>query len=87
MNDKYKPEAAALADAVLKAAGSGLKHYTMEKIRDGIVSAAQKGIDESRAELLQAAELMLLAYPVARGGTGQVEARDQLRAAVDKAGA
>lgn len=46
-------EAEALADAVLKAAGSGLRHYSMAKTREAIIAAAQKGIDESRAELLE----------------------------------
>lgn len=55
MNDtNHTPEAVALADAVLTATGSGLRHYSMAKTRDVILVAAQRGIDAGRAELLQA---------------------------------
>jgi hypothetical protein len=53
-NTKHTPEAQDLADAILKAAGSGLRHYTMAKTREAILAAAQRGIDEARSELLEA---------------------------------
>jgi hypothetical protein len=34
-----------LASAILKAAGSDLKHYTMQKSRDEIIGAAVKGLE------------------------------------------
>lgn len=37
-----------LADAVLKAAGSGLRHYTVQKTRDEIIGAAVKGLKAER---------------------------------------
>lgn len=51
---KYTPEAEALADAILRPSGSNLKNYTMAKTREAILSAAQKGIDDARADLLEA---------------------------------
>lgn len=51
---QHTPEAIALADNILKAAGSGLKHYSMHSIREAIMNSAQKGIDDARAELLEA---------------------------------
>ena len=51
---RHSPEAEALADAILKAAGSGLHHYSMEKTRQAIFAAAEEGIDSARAELLEA---------------------------------
>lgn len=48
-------EAESLADAVLKAAGSGLRHYRMAKTREAIVAAAQNGIDAARGDLMCAA--------------------------------
>jgi hypothetical protein len=51
-NAKHTPEAEALADAILKAAGSGLRHYSLPKTREAIFAAAQQGIDAARAELL-----------------------------------
>jgi len=50
---KHTPEAEALADAVLTAAGSGLRHYSMAKTRAAIIAAAQKGINDSQADLLE----------------------------------
>lgn len=44
-------DAEQLADAVLKAAGSGLRHYSLLKTRQNILAAAQHGIDKARAEL------------------------------------
>jgi hypothetical protein len=34
-----------LASAILKAAGTDLKHYTMQKSRDEIIGAAVKGLE------------------------------------------
>lgn len=56
-------EAEALADSILKAAGSNLKHYTMARTRDAIFAAAQAGIDKARAE---ADAELLAAFVVAR---------------------
>jgi hypothetical protein len=58
---KYTPEAEAMADAILKPSGSNLKNYTMAKTREAIISAAQKGIDDARAELLEATTKLLQA--------------------------
>ena len=49
---KHTPEAEALADAILKAAGSGLRHYSVAKTREAIFVTAQAGIDDVRAALL-----------------------------------
>jgi len=38
-----------LADNILKAAGSGLKNYTMQKTRQEIIDAAKKGIEANDA--------------------------------------
>lgn len=38
-----------LADSILKAAGSGLRHYTMQKTRDEIIGAAVTGLEAERA--------------------------------------
>lgn len=37
---EQEQRALALADAILKAAGSGLRHYTLQKSRDNILAAA-----------------------------------------------
>lgn len=37
-----------LADSILKAAGSGLRHYTVQKTRDEIIGAAVKGLQAER---------------------------------------
>lgn len=76
------PEAEALADAILKAAGSGLRHYSMAKIRVDILAAAQKGIDDARAEVLEALKTLLNA-----GSTGELalKARTQAEAIIAKA--
>ena len=42
-------EAEALADRILRASGSSLRHYTMHSIRAAIVKAAQEGIDAALA--------------------------------------
>jgi len=49
---KAQTQAEALADAILKAAGSGLAHYTMPSSRERIIAAAQAQIDESSASFL-----------------------------------
>lgn len=54
MTSKHTLEAIALADAVLRAAGSGLRNYSMAKTRGAIVAAAQAGIDAGRTDLLAA---------------------------------
>lgn len=54
---QHTPEAEALADAILKASGSALKHYSMQKTRDEIFAAAQAGIDTAQTELLEALEV------------------------------
>lgn len=36
-----------LADEILKASGSALKHYTMALTRERIIAAAQRGLDEA----------------------------------------
>lgn len=56
---QHTPEAEALADAILKASGSALKHYSMQKTRAEIFSAAQAGIDTAQTELLDALEIAL----------------------------
>jgi hypothetical protein len=46
MNVPPKTSAAEiLADNILKASGSALRHYTLQKNRDAIIAAAQAGID------------------------------------------
>lgn len=49
---KHTPEAEAIADAILKAAGSALKYHTMPKGREAIFAAAQKGLDGAQNDLL-----------------------------------
>lgn len=49
---KHTAQAEALADAILRAAGSGLRHYSMAKTRETILTAAQEGLDACRAPLL-----------------------------------
>jgi len=39
-----------MADAILHAAGSGLRHYTLHKTRSEIIAAAQSALDEAKAE-------------------------------------
>ncbi len=48
-------EAEALADAILRAAGSGLRHHTMPKTREAILSTAQEGLERARVDLLAVA--------------------------------
>ncbi|AWM37046.1 hypothetical protein GobsT_50480 [Gemmata obscuriglobus] len=55
---KPTAEAEALADAILRAAGSGLHFYSMAKTRDAILIAAQQGLDAGRARLLAALEIL-----------------------------
>lgn len=50
---KAQTEAEAIADAILKAAGTGLLNY-MPSSRERIIAAAQAQIDASRADLLDA---------------------------------
>jgi hypothetical protein len=52
-------EAEALADAVLRAAGSGLHYYSMAKTREAILSASQRGLILAKADLLEALELIV----------------------------
>lgn len=47
-------EAEQLADDILRASGSGLRHYTLPGTRKAIFDATQKGIDRAQAELLEA---------------------------------
>lgn len=49
----YSPEAIALADSILKAAGSGLRLYTMHKTREAILTAAQEGINKAAGESIR----------------------------------
>ena len=44
-----------LADAILKAAGTGLRHYSMQKIRDEIIEAANQGLRAARDDALEEA--------------------------------
>lgn len=53
---KHTPEAEILADAILKASGSALRHHAMAKSREDIFAAAQAGINAARADLLEALE-------------------------------
>lgn len=45
-----------LAEAVLKAAGSSLRHYTLHKTREEILRAARNGILEEREACAALAE-------------------------------
>lgn len=63
MTKTCSPEAIALADAILKASGSNLKNYTLEKTRDAILGAAQAGIEAGRAEIMTAMKELLLDAP------------------------
>ena len=58
-NASHTSEAEALADAILKAAGSGLRHYSMAKTREAILTAAQEWLEAGRAKLLDAARCAL----------------------------
>jgi hypothetical protein len=82
---QHKQEAEALADAVLKASGSALKHYSMQHTRQAIFNAAQAGIDKARAELLAEAEW---AYDVLLNQCGlapDCEGMEALKSAIAKA--
>jgi hypothetical protein len=57
-NPNTKFTAEKLADAILKASGSGLRHYTMPLTRDAIVEAATP-IVQQRDELLAAAKRLV----------------------------
>lgn len=48
-------KAETLADAVLKAAGSALRHYTHPETKAEIIAAAQTGLDVQRAQLCNTA--------------------------------
>lgn len=48
--EQFSDQAITLADSILKAAGSGLKNYTMEKTRNAILEAAQLQIDLAGGE-------------------------------------
>lgn len=52
MTETTQTEAEALADAILKAAGTGLVNY-MPSSRERIIAAAQAGIDERSASFLR----------------------------------
>lgn len=43
------PEAEALAEAILKASGTSLRHYSIPSNRAAILAAAQNGIDATMA--------------------------------------
>lgn len=49
----HSKEAHLLAEAILKASGSSLKYYSLERIRDDILEMAQAGIDSARAPLIE----------------------------------
>lgn len=50
-------QATKLAESVMKAAGSSLKHY-MPASKERIIAACQEGIDKAEGDLLDAAEKM-----------------------------
>jgi hypothetical protein len=83
---KHTPEAEALADAILRAAGSGLRYHIMHKSREAIFTAAQQGIDAARAELLVAAKGAIAALNQSATFPADVEAAKKwLNAAIAKA--
>lgn len=43
-------ERATLADAILRAAGSGLRHYSMASTRSGILAATEAAVETGRAQ-------------------------------------
>lgn len=57
-NAQHTPEAMTLADNILKAAGSGLRSYSMHSTREAILKAAQDGISNAQADLLYALEMV-----------------------------
>jgi len=57
--DPITPEA--LADAILRASGSALRHYHLPSMREAIFDAARDGIERARAEGLPAAARDVLA--------------------------
>ena len=58
-NTSHTSDALLLADAILKAAGTGLQHYSMAKTRNAILSAAQRGLDEAMAAPIMALQAIL----------------------------
>lgn len=89
--DIKKQEAEALADAILRAAGSGLRHYSMPKTREAILSAAQDGLNAARTGLLEALDYLLeqtidqdLKYGIALT-EGEKDARQKALAAIAEA--
>lgn len=88
---KHTPEAETLADAILKAAGSGLRHYGMAGTRERIFAAAQQGISDARAELREAALKAIRAIDSYQGAmTDEIavalaEAKWSMQAAIDAA--
>jgi hypothetical protein len=86
-----KQEAELLADSILRAAGSGLRHYSMPKTRDAILLAAQQGLDTARAGLLEALDYLLeqtidqdLKYGIGLS-EGEKDARQRALAAIAEA--
>jgi hypothetical protein len=60
-NANYTSESMKLAESVIAAAGSSLRHY-MPSSRERIITACQKGIDDAHAELVDALEGMIAVY-------------------------
>lgn len=78
---KRTQEAEMLADSILRAAGSGLRHYTMASGRGFILAAARSGIADAQDDLLKT--LRWIAFEA----DDLNSAAESARAALAKAGA
>ena len=56
MSETPSPDIEALADAILRAAGSGLRFYSMQSTRDRIIRATEEAVQAGRDHLRSAAE-------------------------------
>ena len=85
---EHKPETIALADAILVAAGSGLRHYTPHS-RERILNTAQVAIEQSRLQLLESIEAFLADHRNTYDGEPlsleKCEALEKMRNAAEKA--
>lgn len=59
-----------LADAILTASGSGLKHYTSESARAPILAAAQREIDKRTALRTKLIAMCEMGMSIIEGETG-----------------
>lgn len=72
-NASYTAEAIALADTILKAAGSGLQHYSMAKTRNAILTAAQQGLNAAKSAPVESLQAIL---PYAKNEIGFINLRN-----------